>query len=605
MIAALATLPATAAHRPSAVFTVVSSDAYAMGAVALARSIHAVGDLPTGTALVCIAPTEAELRAAGDGHGLSERAIGAIQRAGWSLQRHAAAELQTDQPLWGGRNFTVGAPLKLHAWALTEYERVLFIDADSLVLRSLAPLLSEDRYWRGNITSSFEVCGSDLITALFGATPSAETFAWLSARLFDEYVHDQQFLNDAFRAEWRHKSLSERFPQLSRVGLSHCAVGQPRMSMADGCVQEQLRMAEHHAFVFDFQGFAKPWSWPEHHVGGCQRMEQWAMLWAVTLVAADVGDVARAMRGFQPEADNRPLLAPILERGRVAVDALPASERDASFAPAALLLLPAQLVIGTRGYADPSVYDASLGQQQPPPQQQPQQQQRPPQGSLPQAAPPQPSRQDAVLARLFPLASESHARWLEAHASLPPSAAARLEAAGARLAAAGGAAAILDEARALVAAWPTLVGTLSLAAAAEMGAGNPARAVPLFEDLLVLMPPGAPRERIRYDLSHALLRMDRPALASAQAHLAIVVAAAVPDLSLMAAKLLDELPGVLEKTQRASLGATAEPPRAGAAQQQGQAGSGMLSRVAVDETGASGDATPTPVLFPPPRGYNM
>jgi len=494
----LTALPATAAQRPSAVLTVVSSDAYAMGAVALARSIHAVGDLPAGTALVCIAPTEEELRAAGEGHGLSERAIGAIQRAGWSLQRRAAAELRTEQPLWAGRNFTVGAPLKLHAWALTEYERVLFIDADSLVLRSLAPLLSEDRYWRGNITSSFEVCGGDLITALFGATPSAETFAWLSARLYAEYVHDQQFLNDAFQAEWRRKSLSERFPQLSRAGLSHCAVGQPRRSFADGCVQEQLRLAERHAFVFDFQGFEKPWSWPPHHVGGCQRMEQWAMLWAAALAAADVRDVAAALRRFEPEADNRPLLAPILERGRAALEALPASERDESFAPAALRLYPAHLALGTRGYADPSVYDPPRPQPPPPPPPQ-QQQRRPsqqPQGSLQQAAQQQASRQDEVVARLVPLASESHGRWLEAHARLPPSAAARLEAAGARLAAVGGAAAILHEARALVAAWPTFVATLSLAAAAETGAGHPARAVALFEDLLVLLPPGAERERI-------------------------------------------------------------------------------------------------------------
>ena len=97
---------------------------------------------------------------------------------------------------------------------------------------------------------------------------------------------------------------------------------------------------------------------------------------------------------------------------------------------------------------------------------------------------------------------------------------------------------------------------------------------------------------IRYDLSLALLRMERPALASAQAHLAIVAAsasasAAAPALALAAAQLLDELPSVLEKMQRASLEAQPE----------------AFSRVAVDATGASGDETPTPVLFPPPRGF--
>jgi alpha-N-acetylglucosamine transferase len=63
-------------------------------------------------------------------------------------RRKAAGDLER---AWGA------AALKMHLWGMVEYDRVLYLDADTIVLRPMAPFFQSSSLWKRNFSAIYEV----------------------------------------------------------------------------------------------------------------------------------------------------------------------------------------------------------------------------------------------------------------------------------------------------------------------------------------------------------------------------------------------------------------------------------------------------------------
>ncbi|KAL6867245.1 hypothetical protein ACP4OV_015269 [Aristida adscensionis] len=182
---ALTPPPASSGVRPrrEAYATVLhSSDTYLCGAIVLAQSIRRSGSTRD---LVLL-----------HDHTVSKPALRALAAAGWSPRR--IRRIRNPRAARGSYNEYNYSKFRL--WQLTEYDRVVFVDADILVLRSLDPLFA---------LPQLAAVGND--GALFNSgvmvvEPSACTFAALlrQRRAIRSYNGgDQGFLNEVF--VWWHR----------------------------------------------------------------------------------------------------------------------------------------------------------------------------------------------------------------------------------------------------------------------------------------------------------------------------------------------------------------------------------------------------------------
>jgi alpha-N-acetylglucosamine transferase len=195
-----------ASHR--AYVTLVTNPDYAMGALALARSIRHAGTdadivvLHTGgvdaSALVPLSDLDCrlvrtELLDTSDGFN----------------ERHARGRLHADAPFTKGRKPAFHSPLdnfcKLRLWQLTEYEACVFIDADALVLKNIDKLFGYPEFSAApNVYETLRDFHR-MNSGVFVARPSAETFAAMLEVLDQPGVFwrrtDQTFL-ETFFPDW-------------------------------------------------------------------------------------------------------------------------------------------------------------------------------------------------------------------------------------------------------------------------------------------------------------------------------------------------------------------------------------------------------------------
>ncbi|MDN2579325.1 glycosyltransferase [Aquibium sp. ELW1220] len=188
--------------------TLVTNADYARGAAALVRSLKRTGTraeivvLHTGgVAPAALAPLEAL--------GVRLVAAGLLATSDAFNERHAREKLHADAPFTKGRKPAFHTPLdnfvKLRLWELEEYERVVFLDADTIVLRSIDRLFSYPEF-----SAAPNVCESladfhRLNSGVFVAKPSRSTFAAMLDRLDSPGAFwrrtDQSFL-EAFFPDW-------------------------------------------------------------------------------------------------------------------------------------------------------------------------------------------------------------------------------------------------------------------------------------------------------------------------------------------------------------------------------------------------------------------
>jgi alpha-N-acetylglucosamine transferase len=197
------------ADRPAAsdraYVTLVTNADYAMGALALARSIRHAG-------------TDADIVVLHTG-GVDASALEPLSELGCRLvrtelldtsdgfnERHARGRLHADAPFTKGRKPAFHSPLdnfcKLRLWQLTDYRSCVFIDADALVLRNIDKLFDYPEFSAAPNVYETLADFHRMNSGVFVARPSLETFAAMLKMLDQPDMFwrrtDQTFLQTFF-----------------------------------------------------------------------------------------------------------------------------------------------------------------------------------------------------------------------------------------------------------------------------------------------------------------------------------------------------------------------------------------------------------------------
>jgi lipopolysaccharide biosynthesis glycosyltransferase len=171
-----------------------NGDGYATGVEVLGKSLEL-----SGSTIPRVAMVTADI-----GASVRER----LKRRGWALRDVAAIEQPTsDKPLYARFSavFT-----KLRAWQLCEFERVVFLDADTLVLKNIDALFE-----RSHFAAAPDFFMPDRFNSgVMVLEPSEATFAAMMQALPLTATYDggdQGFLNSYF-SNWYAMPVEQRLP---------------------------------------------------------------------------------------------------------------------------------------------------------------------------------------------------------------------------------------------------------------------------------------------------------------------------------------------------------------------------------------------------------
>ena len=192
----------------NAYVTLVTNADYAMGAVALVRSLQRTG---TKADIVVMHTGGADAASLQPLRDLGARLVEAelLPTSDAFNQRHQREKLHSAAPFTKGNKPAFHTPLdnfaKLRLWTLVEYDRVVFIDADAIVIRNIDRLFGYPEFSAApNVYESLQDFHR-LNSGVFVAAPSAATFAAMLARLDAPEAFwrrtDQTFL-ETFFPEW-------------------------------------------------------------------------------------------------------------------------------------------------------------------------------------------------------------------------------------------------------------------------------------------------------------------------------------------------------------------------------------------------------------------
>lgn len=121
--------------------TLLSNPAYLPGVIALARSLRAVrARAPLIVLMPSLPMSPGELQEL-DRHGCLLKEVAPLPLSPEFCARHASQALGRAAPFTRGTkpafHDTLGNFLKLRCWELTDYEKIVFLDADALVVRNV------------------------------------------------------------------------------------------------------------------------------------------------------------------------------------------------------------------------------------------------------------------------------------------------------------------------------------------------------------------------------------------------------------------------------------------------------------------------------------
>lgn len=189
----------------NAFVTLVTNADYAMGATALMRSIALSGTAADRVVLHTGGVTAADLEPLAD---LGCRLVQAelLPTSADFNDRHQRDRLHADAPFTKGEKPAFHTPLdnfaKLRLWQMTEYDTVVFIDADALVIRNIDRLFGYPEFSAAPNVYESLADFHRMNSGVFVAKPSEKTFAAMMARLDRPDVFwrrtDQTFLQDFF-----------------------------------------------------------------------------------------------------------------------------------------------------------------------------------------------------------------------------------------------------------------------------------------------------------------------------------------------------------------------------------------------------------------------
>ncbi len=183
--------------------TLVTNADYALGALALARSLRQVD---AGPPLVVLATATATDLEALEAEGCIIKPVAQLPVSEAFRARHSRTAVHERAPFTKGEKPAFHDPLdnfsKLRLWELTEYQRVVFLDADAIVVRNIDKLFGYPQFSGApNLYESLDDMHR-LNSGVFVAEPSAATFAHMLQTLDAENAvwrrTDQTFLETYF-----------------------------------------------------------------------------------------------------------------------------------------------------------------------------------------------------------------------------------------------------------------------------------------------------------------------------------------------------------------------------------------------------------------------
>jgi len=183
--------------------TLVTNEEYGRGALALKRSLRWTG---TDAPLLVLATNEAEHLDELQREGCIIVPVEQPELSGEFKERHSREALHRAAPFNKGNKPAFHDPIdnfcKLELWKLTDYDKIVFLDADSLVVKPIDMLFDYPEF--SGAPNVYETLADfhRLNSGVFVAEPSEETYAALIDKLDRPGVFwrrtDQTFLETAF-----------------------------------------------------------------------------------------------------------------------------------------------------------------------------------------------------------------------------------------------------------------------------------------------------------------------------------------------------------------------------------------------------------------------
>ncbi|XP_053973879.1 uncharacterized protein LOC128873900 [Hylaeus volcanicus] len=213
--------------------TLATNDAYSLGALVLAHSLRRVGTKHELAVLVTPGVTETmrEKLAAAFSTVMEVNVLDSKDEANLALL--SRPEL--------GVTFT-----KLHCWRLTQYDKCVFLDADTLVIRNC-----DELFEREELSAAPDVGWPDCFNSgVFVYTPSQQTFASITAFAAAKGSFDggDQGLLNMYFSDWARKDISKHLPFIYNM----CSTAAYSYLPAFKQFGEDVR-------IIHFIGITKPW----------------------------------------------------------------------------------------------------------------------------------------------------------------------------------------------------------------------------------------------------------------------------------------------------------------------------------------------------------
>lgn len=184
-----------------AYITLVNSQEYVIGAIALARSLRSVE--ATAPLIVMVVPGSCEYEPLIQ-EGCIVKVLAAPDFSAAFKERHARQSIHTLAPFDKGNKPAFHNPLnnfcKLNLWTFTDYDKLVFLDADTLVIKNIDSLFSFPEFSAApNVYDSLDGFHR-LNSGVFTAKPSLDTYRSMLKKLDSPGAFwprtDQTFLQD-------------------------------------------------------------------------------------------------------------------------------------------------------------------------------------------------------------------------------------------------------------------------------------------------------------------------------------------------------------------------------------------------------------------------
>lgn len=277
--------------------TLATNDSYGLGALVLAHSLRRTSSVYPAVVLITPSVTEPMRERL--------RAVYAEVVVVDVLDSRDAAHLALLQRPELGITFT-----KIHCWNLTQYEKCVFLDADTLVVQNC-----DELFEREELSAAPDVGWPDCFNSgVFVFRPSGDTFSNLVKFASERGSFDggDQGLLNSFFSDWAHGDINKHLPFLYNV-----------TSAAFYSYLPALKQYGQNLKIIHFIGAVKPWlqqyNWESRSVQAPEHLKEFLQLWWDLFVAQVHAQLDTNMTGV---AGNLARVVPGAPLQREAVDEL-------------------------------------------------------------------------------------------------------------------------------------------------------------------------------------------------------------------------------------------------------------------------------------------